>query len=116
MIIWDIILFLTRSRRSTDRMPPSEGGDVGSIPAGSTKYSIDYIIAEVNISEYYQISKGRLAQLVERSLHTGEVTGSNPVSPTSPFKIENWGRKRSFRPFVSEKMNASMIFSFSSGL
>jgi hypothetical protein len=29
---------------------------------------------------------GRLAQLVERSLHTGEVIGSSPIAPTSAWK------------------------------
>src|SRR6266498_2035663 len=51
---------------------------------------------------------GRLAQLGERCLHTAEVTGSSPVSPTRkvkgletiPAAIEDWGfwRKSTVSP------------------
>ena len=33
-----------------------------------------------------QLPRGRLAQLAERCLHTAEVTGSSPVSPTQSIK------------------------------
>jgi hypothetical protein len=36
-----------RSRRSMDRMPPSEGGDAGSIPAESTRVSLRKVLFAV---------------------------------------------------------------------
>src|SRR5712691_7671952 len=38
------------------------------------------------VHRFLHSSRGRLAQLEERCLHTAEVTGSSPVSPTRKVK------------------------------
>ncbi len=44
-------------------------------------------------SMLYTAFSGRLAQLGERFPHTEEVTGSSPVSPTTPYSLRDVGRR-----------------------